>query len=165
MAAAPPIGKGLTASQWEAWLTANSKGTVATSITYQGTQLKGKTWSQVYAVIYAYGLSKGISSPDDAAAATVEYATLDGIGSATASLAQGAAGATSASGAGVSSASYLPSWAAGLTSLLGALTARNLWIRVAKVVIGGALVLIGLAHMTGASNAVAVAARKAPLPV
>lgn len=42
---------------------------------------------------------------------------------------------------------------------------KNLWIRAAKVMIGGALVMIGLAHMTGASNAVATVARKAPLPV
>lgn len=47
----------------------------------------------------------------------------------------------------------------------GALTSANTWIRVAKVVIGGALLIIGIAHITGASNAVADAARKVPLPV
>ena len=39
------------------------------------------------------------------------------------------------------------------------------WIRVAKVVIGGTLVVIGIAHMTGASNAIADTARKVPLPI
>ena len=39
------------------------------------------------------------------------------------------------------------------------------WIRVAKVLAGGVLLLIGLAHMTGADNAVASAARKVPLPI
>ena len=39
------------------------------------------------------------------------------------------------------------------------------WIRVAKVLVGGVLLLIGLAHMTGADNAVASAARKVPLPI
>jgi hypothetical protein len=39
------------------------------------------------------------------------------------------------------------------------------WIRVAKVVIGGTLVVIGIAHMTGASNAIASTARKVPLPI
>jgi hypothetical protein len=39
------------------------------------------------------------------------------------------------------------------------------WIRVAKVLVGGVLLLVGLAHMTGADNAVASAARKVPLPV
>lgn len=41
----------------------------------------------------------------------------------------------------------------------------NTWIRVAKVLVGGVLLIIGLAHMTGAGNAVATTARKVPLPV
>jgi hypothetical protein len=41
----------------------------------------------------------------------------------------------------------------------------NTWIRVAKVAVGGALLIIGLAHMTGATNSIATAARKAPLPI
>ena len=45
------------------------------------------------------------------------------------------------------------------------LTQANTWIRIAKAVVGGALVLIGLAHMTGASDAISSAARKVPLPV
>jgi hypothetical protein len=49
--------------------------------------------------------------------------------------------------------------------LFGALTQASTWIRVAKVVAGGALLIIGLAHITGAGNAVAATARKVPLPV
>lgn len=45
------------------------------------------------------------------------------------------------------------------------LTSANTWIRVAKVVAGGMLLIIGLAHMTGVSGAAANAARKVPLPV
>ena len=41
----------------------------------------------------------------------------------------------------------------------------NTWIRVAKVITGGVLLIIGLAHLTGAGNAVASAARKVPVPV
>ena len=41
----------------------------------------------------------------------------------------------------------------------------NTWIRVAKVLIGGVLLVVGLVHITGADNAVASAARKVPLPV
>lgn len=48
---------------------------------------------------------------------------------------------------------------------LGMLSNQHTWIRVAKVVVGGSLLLIGLAHMTGADNAVASAARKVPLPI
>ncbi len=46
-----------------------------------------------------------------------------------------------------------------------ALGDANTWIRVAKVVVGGTLLIIGLAHMTGASNAVASIARKVPVPI
>lgn len=45
------------------------------------------------------------------------------------------------------------------------LTQKNLWVSVLKVTVGGALLIIGLAHMTGAGNVVAVAARKVPVPV
>jgi len=47
----------------------------------------------------------------------------------------------------------------------GALTQSSTWIRVAKVIVGGVLLIIGLAHMTGAGNAIAAVARKVPLPV
>ena len=52
-----------------------------------------------------------------------------------------------------------------LSSFLSALTASATWVRVAKVIVGGGLVLIGVAHMTGASDAVSTAARRVPLPV
>jgi hypothetical protein len=39
------------------------------------------------------------------------------------------------------------------------------WTRVAKVVVGGALLIIGISHLTGADNAVANAARKVPVIV
>lgn len=55
---------------------------------------------------------------------------------------------------------------AGVTNYLGflqGLTSANLWVRVAKVAIGGALLLIGLAKMTGFDNAVSDVAKKAPL--
>lgn len=45
------------------------------------------------------------------------------------------------------------------------LGSANLWIRVAKVVIGGALLIIGLAHMTGSDHAIARTARMVPLPI
>jgi hypothetical protein len=47
----------------------------------------------------------------------------------------------------------------------GALTDANTWIRLAKVVFGGVLLIIGIAHITGASGAVADIARKVPLPI
>lgn len=50
-------------------------------------------------------------------------------------------------------------------AFFAALSEANTWIRVAKVVIGGTLVVVGLAHITGADNAVAKAARRIPLPL
>jgi hypothetical protein len=52
-----------------------------------------------------------------------------------------------------------------LFGFLTIFTNGELWIRVAKVVIGGIVLIVGLAHMSGASNAIASTARKAPLPV
>lgn len=43
------------------------------------------------------------------------------------------------------------------------LSSENLWIRVAKIVIGGTLVIIGVSKMTGISNAVTQVAEKVPL--
>jgi hypothetical protein len=56
----------------------------------------------------------------------------------------------------------------GLTQIggfFGALSDSNTWIRVAKVVIGGMLVIVGLSDITGSDHAVAQAARKIPLPI
>jgi hypothetical protein len=41
----------------------------------------------------------------------------------------------------------------------------NTWIRVAKVVVGGLLLIIGLVHITGVGGAVADTARKVPVPI
>lgn len=45
------------------------------------------------------------------------------------------------------------------------LTDATTWIRVGKVLVGGVLLIVGLAHMTGADNAAFKAARNVPIPV
>jgi hypothetical protein len=45
------------------------------------------------------------------------------------------------------------------------LTDANTWIRVGKVIVGGVLLIVGLAHITGVSGAVADTARRVPVPV
>lgn len=40
----------------------------------------------------------------------------------------------------------------GVTGFLGKLGSRNLWIRVAKVIVGLGLIIIGLVHLTHAQN-------------
>ncbi len=52
-----------------------------------------------------------------------------------------------------------------IAHIFGNLTSKNLWIRVVKIGVGGTLLLVGLAHLTGANNAVYNAARTVPLPV
>lgn len=65
-------------------------------------------------------------------------------------------------------AGQIPNPLSGLTQIgnfFGALTQAATWIRLAKVVFGGGLLIIGLAHITGASNSLATAARKVPVPI
>lgn len=57
------------------------------------------------------------------------------------------------------------SWTDGLKTIEEDVTSKALWIRAAKIIIGGGLLIIGIAHITGADNAVATAARKVPLPI
>lgn len=72
--------------------------------------------------------------------------------------------ATAASAAATGIASQIPGLAQ-VGTFFTTLGSKNLWMRAAKVIIGGALLLIGVAHMTGADNAVAQAARRVPVPV
>lgn len=58
--------------------------------------------------------------------------------------------------------------ATGINAIGGFFTALGqaaTWIRVAKVIIGGTLLIVGLVHITGAAGAAADAARKVPLPI
>ncbi len=77
-------------------------------------------------------------------------------------------------GAGVTGDLSTPSSTGGvggaLSNLAGNITGgitgfhgSNFVIRAVKIIVGGMLVLIGLAHLTGADNAVANAARKVPV--
>lgn len=50
-----------------------------------------------------------------------------------------------------------------VTGFLGALSSANTWIRVAKVVVGGVLIMVGAAHLIGADKAVKEVARKVPV--
>jgi hypothetical protein len=48
-----------------------------------------------------------------------------------------------------------------IATFLGDLGSRNLWLRVGKVVIGIALIIVGLVHLTGAGNIAADVAKGA----
>lgn len=169
MAALPPVGKGYTPAQWEAWVKANSNAKApaytGTAKTDLGTALHGLTWDKVYAALYAAGQKKKPpQSADEVGLETQVLAATEGVAIGVQAGATGSANAVEESGNAAAATNFAP-WATGLGNILGALTSATLWIRVAKVVVGGALLIIGVAHMTGASNAVAQAARKAPLPI
>lgn len=51
--------------------------------------------------------------------------------------------------------------AAGLTTLLGDLTSEGTWLRVAKVVVGSLMIIVGLLKITGADRAVTTVAKGA----
>lgn len=160
MAAPPP---GLAANATKAQALAYLKKIFGTYKYHNAakTPYEGKDYAQVYAYVAARNPG---ATPHDIAAATADVL----VSSEFASSVQGsvtAAGQDIGSIAkGVATANYAP-WAAGLGNLLGALTSAALWIRVAKVIVGGTLLIVGLAHMTGADSAVAAAARTVPLPV
>jgi len=54
---------------------------------------------------------------------------------------------------------------ASIGNFFAALGNANTWIRVAKVIVGGVLLIVGLVHITGADNKVASIARKVPVPI
>jgi hypothetical protein len=60
-------------------------------------------------------------------------------------------------GAGLS----LPSWAAGLANFLKDITQRDTWIRILKIGLGGAMMLIGVMHLSGVKDLSSTAAKVA----
>jgi hypothetical protein len=71
-------------------------------------------------------------------------------------------GTTVSPGGGINASNPLSGLAA-IGDFFGRLSEGNTWIRVGKVAVGGALLMIGLAHMTGAENKVAQIARSVPI--
>jgi hypothetical protein len=126
------------------------------------TPYNGMDAAQIYA--YLAKQSPG-SSPYELAVATSDLLLSSAVGADIGAGIDTGATALGDTLTGVQTASILPSWADGLASFLGFVTSAAGWVRVLKVAIGGLLVVIGVSHMTGASNAVSQAARKVPLPV
>lgn len=154
--AAPTLPANATEAQALAYLNANFKNTYTNSVS---TPYNGKNAAQIYAILKS---KDATATPYQLAQATADLLLSSAIGGGIGTGAtEGLTGINDFAQAASNGANYLPS----LTNLLGALTAKNLWIRVAKVVIGGTLVIVGLSHMTGASNAVASTARKVPVVI
>jgi hypothetical protein len=72
--------------------------------------------------------------------------------------------ATAAKAAATGLVNSIPGVGSAITSVEGFVSAfgnRNLWIRVAKVIVGGAILIVGLLHLTGADKAIGGFAAKA----
>lgn len=54
------------------------------------------------------------------------------------------------------------SWEQQIGAFFSALESKNTWLRAAKGVVGGVMVIVGLANITGASEVVGDAVKKAP---
>jgi hypothetical protein len=171
-----PIGQGLNSGQWETWFKNNTKTSpvVVSTTAYHGTQLKGKSWAQVYGIIYAFGVASKTPVPnnttlaDAAAAATISTATLDGVAIASSDIAGAAGAATNASAQGIIKAANsnfglpsIPNPLGSVVDFLQGLTSANLWIRVAKIIAGGAILIVGLVKLTGADKKAGGLAAKA----
>jgi hypothetical protein len=79
---------------------------------------------------------------------------VNGTGSAVQKIVGASGAALGAVATGVETASIVPSWADGLASFLADLTSSGTWIRVAKVAIGGVLVIVGLVQLTGTGKVI-----------
>jgi hypothetical protein len=94
-----------------------------------------------------------VVNPVGSAASAINSATGDAVGKAAKSAANDAGQATGLGDVGTDISTI-----SGFASALGN---KTLWIRTGKIVIGGGLLLIGVAHLTGVDNKVAKAAIKA----
>ena len=87
------------------------------------------------------------------------------LGAGTAQAVGDIIGATGASVGAVATgvATGIPSWEGAIGTFLGDLSSASTWIRVAKVLVGGAMLLVGIAKLTGAPGIAAKAVKIAPL--
>jgi len=88
---------------------------------------------------------------------------VDGIGSAVGQVIGASGAAVGDVATGVETAQIVPSWSTGLAQFLADIGSRNLWLRVGKVVVGVALIIIGVAQLTHATNIAKTAVKGAVL--
>jgi hypothetical protein len=133
-------------------------------VTFPYPQYNGQTYSQIATSILS---SEPGESPEQIAQGVAGQYLQDEAANALDTSVTGAAGALGDVATGIQTASIVPSWADGLAGFLSDLTSANLWIRVAKIGLGGAILLVGLAKLTGADQKLggitAKAVKAAPL--
>jgi hypothetical protein len=123
--------------------------------------LQGKTAVQVFDALVTANPN---ATYEQAATAVLEIWVGGNLSGLVLNLAIEAGSATDATAVGV--ATGFPSWESGLASFLGALSSANTWIRVAKVAIGGTMLIVGISKITGLDSKaplLAKAVKAAPL--
>jgi hypothetical protein len=118
--------------------------------------LQGKTAAQVYAALKK---ANPTATPYALAGAITEIWIGGGLSGATLGLVTNLGAATKATETGIAKTSFAPS----LTSLLADLTSEGTWLRVAKVVVGSVMIIVGLLKLTGTDKLATTAAKGALL--
>jgi hypothetical protein len=159
-----PLGKGYSEGDWVSYFakftTVNPK-----MPRYTGTNpaAKGKTWDGVYKAMWAAGQKLNPkATPDQVAQAEIELIQVQAV-------AQGIGAVVTVTGnlpeqsvkSITQGASEFAAPITGLLGFLGDITSANLWIRVAKVAVGGTILIVGLLKLTGADKTAGSIASKA----
>jgi hypothetical protein len=133
-------------------------------VTFPYPQYNGKTYGAIASSILA---SEPNDTPESIAQGVAGQYLADETANAITTGVGTAASALGDVATGVETASIVPSWSDGLAGFLADLTSGNLWIRAGKVVLGGAILIVGLAKLTGADQkiggVVSTAVKAAPL--
>jgi hypothetical protein len=127
-------------------------------VTFPYPQYNGKTYDAIAKSILA---SEPSETPEQIAQGVAQQYLFDETANALDTGLTTASGALGDVATGVETASIVPSWASGLAGFLSDLTSDNLWIRAAKIAIGGTILIVGLAKITGADHGIAAKAIKA----
>jgi hypothetical protein len=136
----------------------NKTRTPNKGVTFPYPQYNGKTYGEIATSILS---SEPSDSPEQIAQGVAQQYLQDEAANALDTSVTGAAGALGDVATGIETASIVPSWADGLAGFLADLTNANLWIRVAKIGIGGTILVVGLAKLTGADQKIGGVAAKA----
>jgi hypothetical protein len=162
--AVPSNYASLTTAQQNAFWVATFKtypGTVTAAWVKSNADLKPYLGESAVAMYNALASKFPTASPQQRGSTVYQVWLGEGITQAVGQIAIAAGSATGSVVTGVDTASILPSWTDGLTGLLADLTSANLWIRAAKIGIGGAILIVGIAKLTGADQKIGGIAAKA----
>lgn len=123
---------------------------------------KGKSWGDVYHAIWVANVKQNAHLTPYQVALKVEILiTLQGgVDSLTTAIGN-FINQTDKAAASTNFAAGVPNPLQGVLSFLGIFTTQNLWVRVAKVTIGGTILIVGLAKLTGADKQIGGIASKA----